>query len=766
MELRAFPLANSVLIDDDGQQVDAPIFSGGDGPSVPSPPVGGECGVNSQEPRHDLLNTTFEDLGFTVYFVNARSVISAEKRVLLSADLEVRRPDIVGITETWLDESVESLDIPGYRQVSRRDREKTNSSGLNHGGIALYCRIGCILVTHLEDSRSAERSWHIIHTDIGGILLCLWYRPPGSDNANVTTFDDELSRLSAGTIGALIVGDMNIWHKSWLKHSPVDTVEGEKLHQICKEHALKQVVSDPTRGPNLLDLALSSVPAACSAEVLGKFSDHNAVFVRVDIPTPCIDVLERVVWDFTKAQWNNLISAYENFAWSTLLQNDDIDTIIAETSRTILDIARQHIPRKTIKERKGSHPWLDADCLHAIRRKRASDGTVLSEEATRTCTATIADAYTKYIEKKKAELRALKRGSKKWWLVAKSLLDSASKRGGIPSLRDENGEWVHDPVHKADMFADMLSKKFVLPAESHDDNFESHSDDDFVLKMSGFVFVRERWVLRELKRLRVDQATGPDDIPTRLLKDCASVLSRPFCAVLRKIVVRRTWPKMWQFHRIAPLFKKGAVHNVSNYRGLHLTCILSKVAERVLRIPLVSFFEAVGAYGDTQFAFRKNRGCHDLLLILLCAWLLAFQNREKVGIFLSDIAGAFDRVDSSKLVAKLRQLGVNDVFVDLLESYLRPRSAKVAVNGADSHEFELQNMLYQGTVLGPNLWNVFFADVHGPAEATGCKERKFADDLNAFKNFARNVSNDEILADLGLCQSSVHEWGGAKSRDL
>ena len=126
---------------------------------------------------------------------------------------------------------------------------------------------------------------------------------------------------------------------------------------------------------------------------------------------------------------------------------------------------------------------------------------------------------------------------------------------------------------------------------------------------------------------------------------------------------------------------------------------------------------------------------------------------------MSDIAGAFDRVDTTKLVAKLKALGVCDAFVELIASYLAPRSAKVIVNGADSAEFVLENMIFQGTVLGPNLWNIFFADVHEPAESTGCKERKFADDLTTFKSFERSTSNDDILLDLASCQCSVHAWG-------
>ena len=111
----------------------------------------------------------------------------------------------------------------------------------------------------------------------------------------------------------------------------------------------------------------------------------------------------------------------------------------------------------------------------------------------------------------------------------------------------------------------------------------------------------------------------------------------------------------------------------------------------------------MNAYGDTQFAFRKQIGCHDLVLILMCAWLLAFQNRHKVGVVLSDIAGAFGRVDTNKLIAKLEHLGVCEAFIDLLASYLAPRSANLAVNSAESKEFVLANMIFQRTVLGPNL---------------------------------------------------------------
>ena len=152
----------------------------------------------------------------------------------------------------------------------------------------------------------AERSWHIVHTDIGGILLGLWYRPPGADARDISSFHNELSRLSMDMFGTLVIGDMNVWHKSWLKHSPADTADGENLHRICKTNSLKQLVTEPTRGANLLDLALSSVPASSSAKVLSAISEHSSVLLRLDVPMPRINTLDRTVWDLARADWKSL----------------------------------------------------------------------------------------------------------------------------------------------------------------------------------------------------------------------------------------------------------------------------------------------------------------------------------------------------------------------------------------------------------------------------------------------------------------------------
>ena len=56
----------------------------------------------------------------------------------------------------------------------------------------------------------------------------------------------------------------------------------------------------------------------------------------------------------------------------------------------------------------------------------------------------------------------------------------------------------------------------------------------------------------------------------------------------------------------------------------------------------------------------------------------------------------------------------------------------------------MQDMVYQGTVLGPSLWNTFFQDARLPVNESGFMEIVFADDLSAWKLFQRLKQNQRL----------------------
>ena len=114
---------------------------------------------------------------------------------------------------------------------------------------------------------------------------------------------------------------------------------------------------------------------------------------------------------------------------------------------------------------------------------------------------------------------------------------------------------------------------------------------------------------------------------------------------------------------------------------------------------------------------------------------------------------------AGKLVYKLYEFGIGEQYLRFIEAYLKPRNGQVVVQGAFSLLFEIANSVFQGTVLGPPLWNAFFADVAVPASSTGGRESKFADDLNVFKEFLQNISLIQVQTDLEKCKIRTHKWG-------
>ena len=130
-------------------------------------------------------------------------------------------------------------------------------------------------------------------------------------------------------------------------------------------------------------------------------------------------------------------------------------------------------------------------------------------------------------------------------------------------------------------------------------------------------------------------------------------------------------------------------------------------------------------------------------------------------LYCADVAGAFDRVKLERLVAKLEKKGLHPHLARVLKSWLGNRTANVAVGGALSRDLGLSDMVYQGIVLGPVLWNLFYGDVQEACAAADFLELVYADDLNAYTTAPASSSNEDLLGKAAVCQREVHRWGVA-----
>ena len=117
-------------------------------------------------------------------------------------------------------------------------------------------------------------------------------------------------------MGTLIIGDLNVHQRKWLRFSSEgNTVEGTLLQTTCATLGLSQLVHEPTRYENLLDLVLTNISSA-TVKVLPTIADHSVLLCTVRLKIPVGRVNTRMVWDFVKADWMKLGDILDNTDWS------------------------------------------------------------------------------------------------------------------------------------------------------------------------------------------------------------------------------------------------------------------------------------------------------------------------------------------------------------------------------------------------------------------------------------------------------------------
>ena len=83
-----------------------------------------------------------------------------------------------------------------------------------------------------------------------------------------------------------------------------------------------------------------------------------------------------------------------------------------------------------------------------------------------------------------------------------------------------------------------------------------------------------------------------------------------------------------------------------------------KFIGRVLGIHLVPVM-IERAFGESQYGYRPKRGARHAVLLYVATWLKMLNDGNKIGLYCSDVSGAFDRVCAARLLYKLASLGLH-----------------------------------------------------------------------------------------------------------
>ena len=330
-----------------------------------------------------------------IMHVNIQGLLSHLAELHAFTKLRRSPPDIVCVNETFLDSSVEAVELDGFFVVGNRDRSY-GGDRRKCGGVIVYARAAIAdHVALLLTSEVAERMWFQFHTNNGPYLLCAWHRPPVQGVAEtIASFGAELGQLRSSAIGTILIGDLNLHSKRWLIHSASNSKEGEQMRDLCNTEGLRQMVRKPTRGDYLLDLTITDVQLA-SVEVSTRIADHAVLMAWLNLGIPECCSHRRKVWVFAKADWDGLKEDFRSFDWF-FVDVDDANEGADQLTRMILSSAALRIPQKTITCQRKSHTWLNDRVVELVAKKHAAKGTPDFAEAVLECSKGMAAEFAKY----------------------------------------------------------------------------------------------------------------------------------------------------------------------------------------------------------------------------------------------------------------------------------------------------------------------------------------------------------------------------------
>ena len=102
--------------------------------------------------------------------------------------------------------------------------------------------------------------------------------------------------------------------------------------------------------------------------------------------------------------------------------------------------------------------------------------------------------------------------------------------------------------------------------------------------------VSTNFVLKELSKLKVTKAFGPDGLTARLLKDAAPVIAKPITYLVNPSTISTGLiPAKWKDARVTATFKSGARKDVNNYQAISVLSLVSKIMESAIQEQLLAF---------------------------------------------------------------------------------------------------------------------------------------------------------------------------------
>ena len=204
--------------------------------------------------------------------------------------------------------------------------------------------------------------------------------------------------------------------------------------------------------------------------------DHKAILVHLHTELEIAECEPHFSYNWRRARWNFMKDRLKEITWRDFFTDTGSGQASADSlCDLLLSILRVGIPRVQIQKYLSIHPWIDAECVEALRLKQRSVGTTEYFALRDSCSELFCRKYHQFVVSTRAKLLSLRAGSKGWWRLSNSLLNRAGSSRNTPALEGPHG-WARSPLRQT-----CFRKRFEISQ-----SFQRNQSTSILLSQPGF----------------------------------------------------------------------------------------------------------------------------------------------------------------------------------------------------------------------------------------------------------------------------------------
>ena len=526
----------------------------------------------------------------------------------------------------------------------------------------------------------------------------------------------------------------------------------------------------------VLTLKLNSEPISIQDFVVdtcsGTTSDHYLVSFKIPIlPAKSIicKLQEKTVREFNRI---DIDSFRENLFFSPLNMSDfnSVDHAVEIYNNVLLTILDKHAPLVSKSFKINRSPWWDTKCQEAKREMRKAqrkfNKNPVDPEAknlfNEKCIdkAIIVDrARNSYYDQKLSSYHGNAKGT---YQVVNHLLDKEFGSKKLPNGKDDEtiaeGFKTFFDTKVKEIYSDIKKTSGSIKSTLNNDDTNPTTKKDSS-KFSTFQEISLDDLLKLCEGIS-DKSCSLDIIPAWLFKKCLPEIISVIHFIVNESLRTGVFPTAFKTAVVRPSLKK---HNLDsdifgNYRPISNLTYISKLLEKVVHSQLVGFLDNEKLFSEFQSGYRKSHSCETAVLKIHNDLLIMMDKRDNAVLLLLDLSAAFDTINHSLLLKKLKDMyGITGTVLQWLKSYLENRKFKVIINQSSSSDCLLEIGVPQGSILGPLLFILYTKDIEKIVTKYGFSVHLYADDTQIYFSFDVHNPNPDLTA-IKECFNEIKIW--------